>query len=568
MADNNTLKHVKVSSHSDNPDTTLVNPSDWNHEHHFNNGTTGQVLKWDSTKTDNVTFGEAIDAFTTAGLPGPGRIGRLIYVTDGKKGLRVDNGSILAPITPIIDVVEFATSGDGSQANPWLGWEAAFSAIASNNYFGVVNTSYSFCHGWFSTPYTMVPVAFNSIYGTGINTVIKYTGGTIGINLNGTVGNPSLTNGIQLRNFFLRSVGGTVGISVYNVSGVVMHNVRIEGRLQDGIAPTGWITAGLQIAGSAGGFAVVNFFSQCKSTSLVGDALRFSTGTDNVENIIFDQCSFQGVAGHCVNMLSHCINVAFHGCEIEGSTLSIVNASDFYNLTFQDCAFEGANAISLLDIGTTAASDACGPFYFTGNYILQSSTGYHMRLGIANNVAGGTVSNNLFTSPVAATAIQLGSLIGVDIFGNRGGSAFAFSYTAALLDNCHIEDWNWSLGGAALLTRVFWQNYNDTVLRLMRSSNVSGELTSMYFGTRVHPILAKLSCLNIDQTVNAGAIIATVGIGSGTTITDVMKLNIFGTAANDTAMMLYDVTAGTLQRVTIGIANSGGAGFRLLRIPN
>lgn len=39
-------------------------------------------------------------------------------------------------------------------------------------------------------------------------------------------------------------------------------------------------------------------------------------------------------------------------------------------------------------------------------------------------------------------------------------------------------------------------------------------------------------------------------------------------AASETRMLLYDVTAGALVRVTRGAADSGGVGFRLLRIPN
>lgn len=38
--------------------------------------------------------------------------------------------------------------------------------------------------------------------------------------------------------------------------------------------------------------------------------------------------------------------------------------------------------------------------------------------------------------------------------------------------------------------------------------------------------------------------------------------------ANETSMLLWDITAMTLQRVSIGTADSGGTGFRLLRIPN
>lgn len=39
-------------------------------------------------------------------------------------------------------------------------------------------------------------------------------------------------------------------------------------------------------------------------------------------------------------------------------------------------------------------------------------------------------------------------------------------------------------------------------------------------------------------------------------------------SSNDTLLMLWDVSAGSLVRVTRGAADSGGAGFRVLRIPN
>jgi hypothetical protein len=38
--------------------------------------------------------------------------------------------------------------------------------------------------------------------------------------------------------------------------------------------------------------------------------------------------------------------------------------------------------------------------------------------------------------------------------------------------------------------------------------------------------------------------------------------------AGNTALMIYDVDNATLERVTVGAADSGGAGFKLLRIPN
>lgn len=569
MADNNTLKHVKVSSHSDNPDTTLVNPSDWNHEHHFNNGTTGQVLKWDGTKTDNVTFGEAIDTSTTAGLPGPGRTGRLIYVTDGNKGLRVDNGSIIAPITPIINVVEYATSGSGVQIDPWMGWEVAFSIVTGGVFTSTPGYTYALCDGWFKTSATMVLKAYNTVYGVGYSTVLQYTGASIGINLNGTAGSPELTNHIQLRDFQLRSAVGTIGLSVYNTSSLKVNNVAIRGTLTDGDSITGWTTAGLSIGGNGAGFSVINFFNRLVSKELVGDAVQFASGASNYENIIFTQCNLQGVGGHCISMVTaaQCRNIAFYGCEIEGSSLSIIKATYFYNLSIYDCAFEGTSSTSLIEIGTSnPVADSNGPFNFVGNYVFNAGTGFCLSLGTVINFNGGLITGNLFvSSPGSVANIKLGLLENTNIIGNRGvGAPTSIDYSTANLTNCHIEDWN--LNGTSL-TRSFFRNADDLHMRLMQSRSISNDLISIYFGNIPHPILSKLSCLNIDQTVNAGGIIATVGDGAAA-LKDVLKLNIFGTAANDTAMMLYDVTAGTLQRVTIGIANSGGAGFRLLRIPN
>lgn len=42
----------------------------------------------------------------------------------------------------------------------------------------------------------------------------------------------------------------------------------------------------------------------------------------------------------------------------------------------------------------------------------------------------------------------------------------------------------------------------------------------------------------------------------------------YSATAGDTRFLLWDVTAGTLKRVSIGAADSGGAGFKVLRVPN
>lgn len=57
----------------------------------------------------------------------------------------------------------------------------------------------------------------------------------------------------------------------------------------------------------------------------------------------------------------------------------------------------------------------------------------------------------------------------------------------------------------------------------------------------------------------------TVGISVGGT--EALRVDITATAL-DTALMIYDTDNATLERVTVGAADSGGAGFKVLRIPN
>lgn len=57
---------------------------------------------------------------------------------------------------------------------------------------------------------------------------------------------------------------------------------------------------------------------------------------------------------------------------------------------------------------------------------------------------------------------------------------------------------------------------------------------------------------------------------TGTTLNTQVECARFdaSTTAGDTRFLLYDVDNGTLERVTVGAADSGGSGFKLLRIPN
>lgn len=83
-----------------------------------------------------------------------------------------------------------------------------------------------------------------------------------------------------------------------------------------------------------------------------------------------------------------------------------------------------------------------------------------------------------------------------------------------------------------------------------------------------------------DVTTGTGAVLTLAG-GNGSAAGGVVKIDVSPTTtpatsgqfdatvtAGQTRFLLYDVDNATLERVTVGAADSGGAGFKVLRIPN
>lgn len=85
-------------------------------------------------------------------------------------------------------------------------------------------------------------------------------------------------------------------------------------------------------------------------------------------------------------------------------------------------------------------------------------------------------------------------------------------------------------------------------------------------------VVAKLrqTLTRLDQVLAyffAGTYEGPLTIQGAVTVESALKTDQSSTA-DDTRLLVWDVTAGALVRVTRGAANSGGAGFRLLRVPN
>lgn len=102
---------------------------------------------------------------------------------------------------------------------------------------------------------------------------------------------------------------------------------------------------------------------------------------------------------------------------------------------------------------------------------------------------------------------------------------------------------------------------HDTTIRLTNgtgNNNVGSALTiqaGLSTGNAASPTLS----LNVGVVGGAGVTLQTSRTG--------VRVSHSATAA-DTYLMVFDVDTGTLSRVSVGAAGSGGVGFKVLRIPN
>jgi hypothetical protein len=79
-----------------------------------------------------------------------------------------------------------------------------------------------------------------------------------------------------------------------------------------------------------------------------------------------------------------------------------------------------------------------------------------------------------------------------------------------------------------------------------------------------HAHASKAGVAELSSSAGVGSIDFTNG-AAGTLLASITTV---GSAADDTTLLVLDITAGTVKRASRGAVDSGGAGFRLLRIPN
>lgn len=77
----------------------------------------------------------------------------------------------------------------------------------------------------------------------------------------------------------------------------------------------------------------------------------------------------------------------------------------------------------------------------------------------------------------------------------------------------------------------------------------------------------KVGAGTVSDTSHPGKVTISTCVDGAVTLTNAMEVD-NSTTATHTRFLVYDVDNGQMERVTVGAADSGGAGFKVLRIPN
>lgn len=284
------------------------------------------------------------------------------------------------------------------------------------------------------------------------------------------------------------------------------------------------------------------------------------------KNCIISQCSENAVD------ISNSTVVLFENCDLTTPDGWSLNVADCLSIFINSCAmqFFGAGAMNITN---------SGGIYEAGIFV----DGLHLELATTNTSSGYAIQ----LSGGTGTANQSIN-VGLKNVGFRATSAAGTDCIRVVDDNINLVGVNVSKTGFGALVSHFdatkavsgvdtltLYTYSGAASKsIIENLNTFGDITmTQASGHWLKLRRSNFAALRIgtddnndwefqDSTAamlirrrNAGVVSNAIQLDSSTT-------------AGQTRLLVYDVDNGTLERVTVGAADSGGAGFKVLRIPN
>lgn len=214
---------------------------------------------------------------------------------------------------------------------------------------------------------------------------------------------------------------------------------------------------------------------------------------------------------------------------------------------------------------------------FAGTTISNlGSQNFVASIGSATGLTGNdNILIGMLCAPNATTAgnnVFIGSLTGLNIEDGSSNIAIGYATDPGNFSSCVLLGEGAAASAAnQFVVQAIYDGYFGNGISAGVPSNFALHATSGA-GTDISGADFTLAAGQPTGSGTPGEIIfQTAPTGAtGTTLRTLADAGKFdaSTTAGDTRFFLYDVDNGTLERVTVGAADSGGSGFKVLRIPN
>lgn len=260
------------------------------------------------------------------------------------------------------------------------------------------------------------------------------------------------------------------------------------------------------------------------------------------------------------------VNFRDYGLRINGARMVVVQSSHFYNEDSTNQFTGGARDILLDNTERTIVAE--NVFHFTGatdriNVFLETAT-LGTGLLVKGNLFGATAANAVFVGAAADDVMLVGNYYPGAItqrVADNSGKVVAFDYHG----DAAMRLVGYSAGSeSGPFFRTVRESPSPAASDALGSVQFAGRSSS---GAEVEYATVRAQIIDPTAGSEDGAVQLFNKIGGA----DVQVMQIRdATVDTNTAMFLLVNTAGTvsLRRVTVGAADSGGAGFRVLRVAN
>lgn len=379
------------------------------------------------------------------------------------------------------------------------------------------------------------------------------------------------------------------------------------------------ITFASKSSGSEGGGTLVTFrdgdhsdsfpignISNCRIANFaIGLNFEALSGID-VYNVWFRGCRKAVYCGprsgapSTVVTATNFVGCRFNGCGSSDSVYPFIDLERTQNIGFKNCIMQSTSDIRVTTISGTTHFDHC---WFedqsaTDNLLIKAVAGGTLGVIVFDGceAGAGTIgdidlsasTNGGVLALINATMSGMSVTLHSDQYIFRVGSTDVATVTGGNANSVDSTQITWGKGDVSLndgqLDVTTISTSSTTRQATFGSSSTTPKLhTGMQNGGAGNAFVAAnyynegsdarddntkgTAVLKLSSGTSAQSVSVSLSNSSSSSPVDFFRVD-HSTTAGDTRMLVWDVDNGVLERVTVGAANSGGSGYKLLRIPN